>query len=222
MPRYQGFYASGNEISFDEALGLCQASYTDLEPGSQIPARDGTWTVERKMATGGFAAYTIRKAGGWTAAVYRGTANWQGWMFNNLPNMLGMPNPPQYDSGLEFARQHPPNTILVGHSLGGGIATYASAHLGNPAVTIFPAPVIPRGLPNRGVSSDVVNYVCHGEALTEITQGGRRTNTVLGVVQDVADVAVSGSFHRRLGHDIWVQSNGVNPIDMHSLSKIAA
>lgn len=208
-------------MTFREARALCQHSYKNLRAGQKVEVEKAAWTVERTYDVGGFAAYQISKPNGWNAVVYRGTCNWQGWVLNNLPNMLGWERPPQYLTGAQIAASQPAGTILVGHSLGGGIATYASAQHGMPAVTIFPAPVIPSGLPDQGRGADVVNYVCHGEALTEMTAGGRRKELWDNVVQDEVNYRISGGKrHRRLGIDHWVRSKSSSPIGKHDLDEI--
>jgi len=221
MSRYPNVYALGHLMTFEEVHGLCSKSYDNLNVGQRLQGEGATWTVENEWEDGGFAAYKIRKAGGWTAMVFRGTDDWRDWVFNNLANAMGSGHPPQYRSGSRIVASHGQGAILVGHSLGGGIATYASAIHGNPAVTVFPAPVIPASLPRGGSNADVVNYVCRGEALTELTAGGRRSSGWRNFAQDVVDAAVSGTVHRRLGIDHWVQSNGGSAIDKHSLQKIA-
>lgn len=223
MARYPDVFFGTNLMTFEEARMLCQYSYSSLEPGQTIEGEGVQWTVAAKHTVGGFAAYVIDKPDGFRAIVYRGTVDWRGWILNNIPNMFGMLRPPQYDTGVAIASQYNQwNTMLVGHSLGGGIATYASAHLGLPAVTIFPAPVIPSSLPDRGGRAKVYNYVCHGEALTELTAGGRRDSQWNNNLQDGTDFVFSRQRHRRLGVDNWVQSIAGNAIAMHGLDSIAA
>ena len=89
-----------------------------------------------------------------------------------------------------------------------------------PAATIFPAPVIPSSLPENGAKADVVNYVCHGEALTELTSSGRTGSFWRDLGQNAINQYVSGTQHRRLGTDFWVSSNGGNPLSRHDLANI--
>ena len=100
---------------------------------------------------------------------------------------------------------HGKGCLLVGHSLGGGIASYAAAQNGQNAATIYPAPINPVWLalplppwPARGTK--VQNYVCSGEILT---------------------VAATLSPNlERIGTDVWIQSNGGSPVDKHGLDQV--
>ncbi|MCA9704684.1 MAG: DUF2974 domain-containing protein [Myxococcales bacterium] len=219
MPNYPNFFARGQKMTFAEIHALCTRSYDDLNPRQQIPFGGSTWVVESQWEYGRFAAYRIRKPGAWTAVVYRGTDDYKDWIIDNASNALGSGHPPQYQMGSRIAGTLDRSVILVGHSLGGGIATYASAYHGNPAVTIFPAPVIPSSLPQRGAKADVVNYVCHGEVLSELGSGGRN-GTFRNIVQDALDLRVSWRLHRRLGPDWHIQSRGGSTISKHYLDNV--
>lgn len=224
MSRYESAYGNGNVMTFMEVYSLCVHSYSDLRAGQELTGTGTTWTVEQVIENHGFMAYKIKKEGGWYAIVYRGT-NFEDfggdWLRNNIANALGVTRPPQYVSGEDLASKHGQGKILVGHSLGGGIAMFASAFHGLPAATIFPAPVIPASLPNRGKNANVMNYVCHGEVLTELTQADRTGNFLRHVAMDTLNRRLSnGHVHRRLGRDVWVESNGGNPIERHMLNNI--
>jgi hypothetical protein len=66
----------------------------------------------------------------------------------------------------------------------------------------------------------VLNYVCHGEVLTEASQVGRSGNFFRDVAQGYLDWRISGRQHRRLGQDFWIQSTGGNPIAKHLLPNV--
>lgn len=220
MPhQYPHFFARGQKMTFAEIHALCVHSYSNLDARQAVSHGNTRWVVDSEWEYGHFAAYRIRKPGAWTALVYRGTDDAKDWVIDNASNALGSGHPPQYRLGAKLARLVGRDVILVGHSLGGGIATYASAFNGNPAVTIFPAPVIPSSLPQRGAKADVVNYVCHGEVLTELASGGRK-GMVRNVVQDALDLGFSGRIHRRLGPDWHVRSRGGSAIDKHLLPNV--
>lgn len=206
MPTYRSaFDRAGNEMTFDEVLELCQQSYS-IEPGQgEVRIAGQTMRVEHHEISGGFAAYHIVKPRGWSACVFRGSDDWRDWVLNNVPGAVLPVPPPQYGAGRRFAKRFGDGAMLVGHSLGGGIATYAAAQQGMHAATIFPAPINPAWLtfplppwPARGTA--IQNYVCSGEVLT---------------------VAAFASPHLyRYGRDVWVQSSGGSPIDKHDLAKI--
>jgi hypothetical protein len=218
--RYPGFYGSGQLFTFMEVYRLCVRSYDNLDPGQQLDELGAKWEVEHAWEEGNFAAYAIKKPGSWNALVFRGTDGKGDWLGDNIPNALGNGHPPQYKRGREIAAAHGAGRVLLGHSLGGGIATYASAHHGIAAATIFPAPVIPSRLPESGAKANVQNYVCHGEVLTEATQVGRSGNFFRDAAQTVINWKISGRQHRRLGQDFWVQSNGGNPGTKHLLGNL--
>jgi len=211
-------------MTFMEVMSLCHHSYSDLRARQELNGTGTTWIVEQVIENQGFMAYKIRKQGGWYAIVFRGT-NFEDfggdWLRNNIANLLGVTRPPQYVSGEDLASKHGQGKILVGHSLGGGIAMFASAFHGLPAATIFPAPVIPASLPDGGSRADVMNYVCRGEVLTELTQAGRSGNFLRDAGMDYLNRRISnGHVHRRLGTDVWVQSNGGDPIARHAIGNI--
>ena len=218
--RYPGFYGNGQLLTFMEIHRLCVRSYDNLDPGQEIVEDGAKWIVEQQFEEGSFAAYIIKKPAAWNVIVFRGTDDKGDWIRDNASNGLGNVHPPQYKRGAEIAAAHGAGRVLLGHSLGGGIATYASAHHGVPAATIFPAPVIPRRLPERGKKANVVNYVCHGEVLTEASQVGRSGNFFRDVAQGAVNGAVSWRQHRRLGQDYWIQSSGGNPVSKHFLGNV--
>src|SRR5262249_49679495 len=134
--RYPSFYGGGQLLTFMEVYKLCLRSYDDLDPGQQLEEEGAKWTGEHAVEEGPSAAYIIKKDKGWNAIVYRGTDERADWINDNIPNGLGNAHPPQYKRGKEIAAQHGAGRVLLGHSLGGGIATYASAYLGLAACTI--------------------------------------------------------------------------------------
>jgi len=206
MPPYEGFWdRAGNEMSFVEILHLCQRSYTITNDDREITIAGTKMSIDVREISGGFAAYKVSKPGGWTAIVFRGSDDWRDWVLNNAPGAVLPAPPPQYMTGHRMAKALGKDCVLVGHSLGGGIATYAAAQQGMHAATIFPSPINPVWLtlplppwPPKGTR--IQNYVCAGEVLT---------------------VAATVSPHlKRYGHDVWVQSSGSGSVDKHALDKI--
>lgn len=206
MPTYEDFYdRAGNRMTFLEILDLCKRSYTITNNDRQVAIAGTTMSIEAREISGGFAAYKIKKPNGWTAIVFRGSDDWRDWVLNNVPGAVTPIPPPQYGAGRRMADQHGGSCVLVGHSLGGGIASYAAAQQGMHAATIFPAPINPIWLglplppwPARGTT--IQNYVCSGEILT---------------------VAATLSPNlRRYGRDVWIQSNASGPVDKHGLDQV--
>ncbi len=215
MARYSSVYAGGHLMTFMEVYSLVVNSYRNLQAGQTLTGTGTRWVVDNVFVNRGFTAYNIRKDGGWSVLLFRGTDDPRDWVYNNIANALGNPRPPQYVSGEDIVSRYGAGKILVGHSLGGGIATFASAFHGVPAVTLFPAPVIPSTLPDGGARANVVNYVCHGEVLTELASAGRTGSFWRDLGQDAVDIALSGHQHRRLGVDFWLESNGGDPVARH-------
>jgi hypothetical protein len=208
MPTYEDFFdPAGHRITFLEILELCKRSYTIGVADRDVTIAGTTCAIEARDFGNfiGYAAYKIRKPNGWTALVYRGTDQIRDWTLNNVPGAVSSIPPPQYGAGRDMAKQHGKSCVLVGHSLGGGIASYAAAQQGMHAATIFPAPINPIWLalpwppwPARGTR--IQNYVCSGEVLT---------------------VAATLAPHlQRFGKDVWIQSNASGPIDKHGLDEI--
>jgi hypothetical protein len=206
MPTYDDFHdRAGNRVTFLEILDLCKKSYTITNTDRQVSIAGTMMNIDARQISGGFAAYKISKPGAWTAIVFRGSDDWRDWVLNNVPGAVIPVPPPQYGAGRNMAKEHGRNCLLVGHSLGGGIASYAAAQQGMSAATIFPAPINPIWLalplppwPARGTR--IQNYVCSGEILT--------------VAATVSPNLV------RYGRDVWIQSNAGGPVDKHGLDQI--
>lgn len=206
MPTYEDFYdRGGNRMSFLEVLDLCKRSYSITPTDRNVVVAGTMMSIDAREISGGFAAYKISKPNGWTAIVFRGSDDWRDWVLNNVPGAVTPAPPPQYGSGRRMAEQHGEGCVLVGHSLGGGIASYAAAQQGMHAATIFPAPINPLWLtiplppwPARGTK--IQNYVCSGEVLT-------------------VAATVSPNL-RRYGKDVWIQSHAKGTVEKHGLDQI--
>lgn len=206
MPTYEDFYdRAGNRLTFLEILDLCKRSYTITNTDRQVSIAGTMMDIDAREISGGFAAYKISKPRGWSALVFRGSDDWRDWVLNNVPGAVVPVPPPQYGAGRRMAMRHGASCVLVGHSLGGGIASYVAAQQGMNAATIFPAPISPVWLalplpPWPASGTKIQNYVCHGEVLT---------------------VAATLSPNlMRYGRDVWIQSNAGGPIDKHGLDQI--
>ena len=94
--------------------------------------------------------------------------------------------------------------IVVGHSLGGGLASYVAIYGGRQAATINPAPLNINPLSGIGMMKNndlVINYVASGEAL------------------DILDAAMINM--RRVGKIYNVSSNGGwSPVARHLLPNL--
>ncbi|MEM9463442.1 MAG: alpha/beta fold hydrolase [Myxococcota bacterium] len=207
MARYRSFYDNANnEITFEEIFDLCNRSYDDLDGQHTVPIAGEDANISSRLLLLGYAAFKITKPNRWSALVYRGSDDWSDWALNNIPalipDLIPSSPPPQYQIGLAHARlQGDPNTVLVGHSLGGAIASYAAAQLGWAAATIFPPPLQPGWLgdPPLAQGTRIQNYVNNLEIAT-------MSAWILPT-------------HHRYGEDVWIESRG-NPIERHRRSSI--
>jgi hypothetical protein len=84
--------------------------------------------------------------------------------------------PPQYLQALSLAtlqKQRMPDLQLAGHSLGGGLAAFASVRLGVPASTVNPAPLIGAASLRAifGSNAQITNYVAQGGEFVSSSPG---------------------------------------------------
>lgn len=207
MPGYQSFFDNaGNELTFREVYDLCLRSYDDFSGRCQrtVTIAGTEMTLEASFATGGllggFAAIVVSKRNSWRALVYRGSDDTRDWLLNNIPGAVSPVPPPQYIEGLAHAVAHRPS-VIVGHSLGGGIATYAAAMTGGSAATIFPAPINPMwlGIPLPRWGTKIQNYVSAGEVLSMLHLPPLRM---------------------RFGRDVWIETQPGKPTDKHLLPNV--
>lgn len=108
--------------------------------------------------------------------------------------------PPQYSQGVDYVTRYgEKNAILVGHSLGGGIATYVAARLGMHAATIFPVPIHPFWLGPSGPEAGyhIQNYVDRDELVTGLTN------------------ITNWYSLRRYGMDVWIKAVGNTRLQRH-------
>ncbi len=96
----------------------------------------------------------------------RDAADWKA----NAGQGFGLPTK-QYNAAVQFADKwketHGSNVILTGHSLGGGLASYASIKTGLPATAVNSAPLALNHLGlNPRAASRITQYYVPGEALS--------------------------------------------------------
>lgn len=96
--------------------------------------------------------------------------DWGDWWTDNLQQGLRGFSP-QYDMALRETERVRPR-LLVGHSLGGGLASYAAIHTGIRALTVNPAPLHVHAGNQKKIGDakeKVINFVAQGEVLDLIT-----------------------------------------------------
>ena len=140
-----------------------------------VPVTGETFKVESVSAnesTGYRATIMVNEQTGQAVMIFNGTDEGLDW-FTNVTQALGF-IPPQYSQAAAeaaaFRAQYPHGEIL-GHSLGGGLAAYASALTGLPARVFNPAGLgdgAIRDIYDRGVTTTLANIetvIVDGEAV---------------------------------------------------------
>ncbi len=205
--RYPGAWG----LKFSEIKGACDAAYGATTNQTFNFGNQGmTWVVLRVHQSGGFRAIVLQRQGTSNMIVsFAGTemTSARDWGNNAMQQVMGIA--PQYSSAQRVAQlEGNVNSVLVGHSLGGGLASYASLATNIPAATINPAPLHLAGQLGTRLASgnllgsaQVVNYVARG-----------------GEVLDVLDAA--SPIVNRVGRDIYIDSTAWDPIGKHMLGNI--
>ncbi len=165
-------------LSFAESKGASQLAY-GANVGEQFRFPDGkTWEVVdmQSDSRSGFRAIALRPtdpSDRRTIVAYAGSNDGADWR-NNAAQGLGLPST-QYRQALDFARKWQAidgsNVRLTGHSLGGGLASYASIKTNIPATGINAAPLALNRFSlnpfeNIRDSRRITQYYVPGEALT--------------------------------------------------------
>jgi len=128
-----------------------------------FPNSGGTWTVANVYEKGSFRAVLVK--GRKTVLSISGTDDAGDWVDNAGQGLGGVSG--QYLYALKLAKSTAPD-IVVGHSLGGGMASYCAIYGGRLAATINPAPLninIVSGIAMLKNGNLVINYVVGGEIL---------------------------------------------------------
>jgi hypothetical protein len=196
-------------VPYLDVVTLCWLAYKDRKGGekrSGPPWRSCTgnsWTVTREIEIGPLHAIVAQGLGK-TILAFSGTDELADWGDNIAQGLTGISG--QYllspfiagSSGCE---------MVVGHSLGGGLASFVAIHRGIKAATVNPAPLNVFNLFNAinmiRRSSLVINYVVLWEALDILDKISPRM--------------------RRVGRIIYVNPKGGswNPITRHGLDYLA-
>lgn len=122
------------------------------------------------------------------------------WLDNIQQGLTGMSG--QYIAALALGAAVRPD-IVVGHSLGGGLASYVGIYQGRNVAAVNPAPLNINGIsgiPMLVNNGRGVNYVAPGEAL------------------DLLDIVAPNM--RRIGTIHYVGSNGADPAAKHLLNNL--
>jgi hypothetical protein len=197
-------------MSYPDAWGL---KYEDVQsltwlaykgqgtPGSwSFPSSGGTWNLVNVYERGSFRAVIVKDSHR-TILSISGTDDTGDWVDNIGQGFTGVSG--QYLYALKVARATAPD-IVVGHSLGGGMASYCALYGGRHAATINPAPL------NINVVS-AVQMMRHGNLVVNYVVGGE--------VLDILDSAMVNMM--KVGRTYRVGSHGgFNPVNRHSIGNL--
>ena len=196
-------YPNAWSLSYQEVMGLCWLAYSGNPEGGG--PKQGTWlidgwqwTLDAPIIEGSFAAVMAR--GRMNVLSFAGTDNAMDWADNISQGLLGVSS--QYVKAVRYAKALSPN-LVVGHSLGGGLASYCSVYAGKHAATINAAPLNINPVSMFGMiknSKKVINYVVPGEVLN---------------ILDIAMITM-----KKIGKVHHVASSGGSPIDKHLIKNL--
>ncbi|MGI8554940.1 MAG: hypothetical protein ACR2LT_01085 [Pyrinomonadaceae bacterium] len=161
-------------LTYREVIGLTTLAYKDYgkTAGSYRLPGGNVWTVTEIIEMNSFRAIIAAGKAGKIMS-FSGSddpGDWAGsgaaWDGTNLTSGLyGSTGTDQYEIGAARAVQRRPD-MVVGHSLGGGIASYVTYRTGIKSVTINPAPLVGTEFVKFRKTPLVINYVVEGEALS--------------------------------------------------------
>ncbi|MFO7786808.1 MAG: Mbeg1-like protein [Halospina sp.] len=217
-----------------------------LDPKEITGLENATFTSKES----GFGAALLKsKINGETMLTFRGTHNGstgsKDWP-TNLKQAIGQETQ-QYNQAMDLAkivqRRFPDNVNLVGHSLGGGLASAGVAVTGEAGYTFNAAGLHPNtaqrlgGMSNEKVSQRVVTQSVDGEFLTLVQQhgttalgaalGGTLGSIAGGGVGGLTGAALLGSLAPDLPEAIGQQRSlpsvaGGGPVDRHGMDQVIA
>jgi hypothetical protein len=192
-------------VPYLDVVTLCWLAYKDRETnrtrcGSWKSVTDNVWRVTEEYERGPF--HAIKAQGlGKTILAFSGTDQLLDWAANLSQGLTGLSW--QYGYALKLAGSVGCE-MVVGHSLGGGLASSVAIHRGIKCATVNPAPLHIKNffkMLKRG--NLVINYVVPGEAL------------------DLLKIANLGLINRHVGKIINVPSiGGWDPIARHLLDRL--
>jgi hypothetical protein len=189
-------------LKYEEVVGLTWLAYKGQgTPGNwSFPNAGSTWNLVSVFERGSFRAVLVK--GKKTVLSFSGTDDGADWGDNVGQGLTGISG--QYAYALYIARSNA-SDLVVGHSLGGGLASYVAIYGGRQAATVNPAPLninAASGLAMLKNNDLVVNYVAPGEAL------------------DLLDAAMLNM--RRVGKIYNVPSTGgYSPVARHLLPNLS-
>ena len=196
-------YPSAWGLSYQEVMGLCWLAYKG-NPGDGRAKKgdwmiDGSrWRFETAIIEGSFAAAVIK--GRFSILSLSGTDDAMDWADNIAQGLLGISN--QYVKAVKYANRYSPD-VVVGHSLGGGMASYTSIYANKRSATLNAAPLNINPVSAVQIlrrRRKVINYVVPGEVL------------------NILDVTMPTM--TKIGTTYRVGSNGGGPVEKHLIKNL--
>lgn len=151
-------------LQYEEVMSLCWLAYKGQGTAGKWTFSNGTsWNLTTIFESGSFRAVLVE--GPKRVLSFSGTDDLGDWIDNVGQGVTGLSG--QYLRAVQTARSTAPE-IIVGHSLGGGLASYCALYNGNLAATINPAPLninLISGIAMLRNGGNIINYVAPGEVL---------------------------------------------------------
>ena len=187
-------------LKYEEVVGLTWLAYNGQGTVGRwrFPNAGSIWNVTRVYQMLNFRAVLVEGAS--RVLSFSGTDQLTDWGDNVQQGLLGYS--PQYLGALAVASGASPE-IVVGHSLGGGLASYVGIYQGRRVATVNPAALninLASGIPMIINNGKVLNYVVRGEVL------------------DLLDTYAPNM--RRIGTIHYVPSIGADAIAKHLLPNL--
>lgn len=187
-------------LKYEEVVGLSWLAYKGqgIVGRWRFPNVGSVWNLTRVYQVLNFRAILVE--GDRKILSLSGTDDASDWLDNIQQGLTGMSA--QYLVALGLAARVQPD-LVVGHSLGGGLASYVGIYQGRNVATVNPAPLNINpisGIPMLVNNGRGINYVVRGEAL------------------DILDVAMPTM--RRIGAIHYVGSTGTDPVAKHLLPNL--
>lgn len=215
-------YSGAWGLDYEDVQGLCWLAYKDCGIKGLYEFSNGSrWEVTKVIEIGEFRAVLV-KGKDRTVLSFSGTdlPSIEDWLNNFMQGILGAS--PYYALALSVARSHPAD-LVVGHSLGGGLASYCSIYLGKKAATINPAPLNINEISKIPIiirNNLVINYAVVGEALYYLCLLTTPISPLIPITPTRPIGIGPVPAMTRVGRIIWVASNGSNMFAKHLLEHL--
>jgi hypothetical protein len=167
-------------VPYLDVATLCWLAYKDRKGGEPrrgpwlwLSCKGNKWKVVEEIERGPLHAIVVQgsrenknKVSGKIILAFSGTDEWADWRDNIDQGLKGISD--QYFQALMISKAYVCE-MVVGHSLGGGLASFVAIHRGIKAATVNPAPLRVSAINNAEIINKrsylVKNYVVLGEVL---------------------------------------------------------